>query len=56
MTNESNDDDTFWLWDLAIETVAGDQPMICDHPVGTGFTVEGENIMKTQRLLGANTN
>lgn len=37
--------DEFWLWDLKIETVSGDGPMVCNHPVGSGFTVEGENII-----------
>ena len=37
--------DEFWLWDLRVETVAGDRPMVCNHPVGSGFEVEGENII-----------
>ena len=35
----------FELYDLKVEVVAGDQPMICDHPEGTYFVVEGENIV-----------
>lgn len=42
---EQNNDDIFWLWDLKVETVAGEAPMVCDHTPGTGFTVEGENII-----------
>lgn len=42
---EENHDDRFWLWDLKVETVAGDGPMVCDHPVGCGFEVHGENIV-----------
>ena len=37
--------DEFWLWDLEIETVAGDGPMVCNHPEGSGFSVHGENII-----------
>lgn len=35
----------FWLWDLEVETIAGDAPMVCNHPVGSGFRVEGENVI-----------
>ena len=42
---ENDQNDTFWLWDLKVETIAGDAPMVCNHPVGSGFTVEGENIV-----------
>lgn len=38
-------DDTFWLWDLKVETIATDAPMVCDHAPGSGFMVEGENII-----------
>lgn len=47
MTDAS--DDSFWLWDLKVETIAGDRPMVCDHPVGSGFTVEGENIVMGEK-------
>lgn len=45
MSKDHAKDDTFWLWDLKVETLAGDKPMVCDHPAGTGFSVEGENII-----------
>ena len=35
----------FELYDLKVEVVAGDQPMICDHPEGAWFLVEGENLV-----------
>ena len=35
----------FWLWDLEVETIPGDKPMICNHPPGSSFRVEGENIV-----------
>ena len=38
-------DDAFELWDLAVETVHGSGPMVCDHPPGPAFTVEGEAIV-----------
>ena len=37
-------DDEFWLYDLKVETVATDRPMVCNHPEGSFLTVEGENI------------
>lgn len=36
--------DQFELFDLKVEVVAGDRPMVCSHKVGDYFTVEGENI------------
>ena len=45
MVMDNNDSDVFWLWDLKVETVSGDRPMVCDHAEGSGFTVEGENII-----------
>jgi uncharacterized repeat protein (TIGR04076 family) len=38
-------DDAFELWDLAVETVQGAAPMVCDHPPGLAFRVEGEAIV-----------
>ena len=29
-------DDTFTLYDLKVEVVATDRPMVCSHKVGTG--------------------
>jgi uncharacterized repeat protein (TIGR04076 family) len=40
-----NADDQFELYDLKVEVVAGDGPMVCDHPVGAYFHVIGENIV-----------
>ncbi len=36
--------DEFTLWDLRIEVVAGDRPMVCNHSVGDHFTLSGENL------------
>ena len=38
-------DDEFWLYDLRVEVIATDRPMICNHPEGSFFVVEGENIL-----------
>ena len=38
-------DDTFELWDLRVEVVAGDKPMVCDHPEGAWFEVQGEMLV-----------
>lgn len=37
-------DDSFVLYDLKVEVIAGDKPMVCQHQVGDYFTVVGENI------------
>lgn len=37
-------DDRFTLYDLKVEVVAGDKPMVCNHQVGDYFTLVGENI------------
>ena len=36
-------DDTFTLYDLKVEVVAGDRPMVCSHKAGDYFLVQGEN-------------
>lgn len=36
--------DAFTLYDLKIETIAGERPMACNHPVGSSFTLSGENL------------
>lgn len=41
-------DDTFTLYDLKVEVVASDQPMVCSHHVGDYFLVEGENLVFPQ--------
>lgn len=38
-------DDRFELYDLEVEVVAGDRPMVCDHQVGETFQVIGEQII-----------
>ena len=38
-------DDTFELYDLKVEVVAGDRPMVCSHKVGDYFLVQGENLV-----------
>jgi uncharacterized repeat protein (TIGR04076 family) len=37
-------DDEFTLWDLRVEVVAGDRPMVCNHKEGDFFEVSGENL------------
>lgn len=34
----------FELYDLRVEVVAGQRPMVCNHAVGDYFEVSGENI------------
>ncbi len=36
---------SFELFDLRVDVVAGDKPMVCNHPEGAYFLVEGENIV-----------
>lgn len=38
-------DDTFELYDLKVEVVATDRPMVCSHKVGDYFLVQGENLV-----------
>lgn len=37
-------DDEFTLWDLRVEVIAGDKPMVCNHRVGDSFELCGENL------------
>ena len=37
-------DDAFTLYDLRVEVIASDKPMICNHRAGDFFTVSGENL------------
>jgi uncharacterized repeat protein (TIGR04076 family) len=39
---EAADDDRFWLWDLEVEILAGDRPMMGPYREGDRFTLEGE--------------
>lgn len=38
-------DDSFELYDLKVETVAGERPMVCSHKLGDYFLVQGENLV-----------
>ena len=37
-------DDAFQLYDLRVEVVGTERPMVCSHHVGDWFAVEGENL------------
>ena len=37
-------DPTFTLYDLRVEVIAGDKPMVCNHRVGDWFELSGENL------------
>ncbi len=37
--------DEFWLYDLKVEVLASDKPMVCNHEAGDFFLVQGENIV-----------
>ena len=41
-------DDSFSLYDLKVEVVEGEKPMICSHKAGDYFLVEGENLVFPQ--------
>ncbi|MEZ5823690.1 MAG: TIGR04076 family protein [Geminicoccaceae bacterium] len=41
----AEDEAAFELYDLAVEVVAGDRPMVCDHREGERFEVIGEMIV-----------
>ncbi len=34
----------FTLWDLRVEVVAGERPMVCNHSEGDYFELSGENL------------
>jgi uncharacterized repeat protein (TIGR04076 family) len=36
--------DAFTLYDLRVTVEAGPKPMVCNHPAGFSFTLEGENL------------
>ncbi|MEM1047930.1 MAG: TIGR04076 family protein [Pseudomonadota bacterium] len=38
-------DKDFELFDLRVETISGPGPMVCNHPVGSYFLVQGENLI-----------
>ena len=37
-------DDSFTLFDLRIEVIATDRPMVCNHALGESFTLVGETL------------
>jgi uncharacterized repeat protein (TIGR04076 family) len=37
-------DPSFTLYDLRVEVIAGDKPMVCNHRVGDWFELSGENL------------
>lgn len=41
-------DDSFVLYDLKVEVVATEKPMVCSHHEGDYFLVEGENLVFPQ--------
>jgi uncharacterized repeat protein (TIGR04076 family) len=40
----STNDDTFTLYDLKVEVIATDRPMVCNHQPGDYFELSGENL------------
>lgn len=36
--------DEFTLYDLRVEVIEGDHPMVCNHAVGDYFELSGENL------------
>ena len=40
----SSESDTFTLYDLRVEVVATDRPMVCSHRPGDYFLLSGENL------------
>lgn len=38
-------DGPFELFDLKVEVIAGDKPMVCHHVAGSYFLVEGESLI-----------
>jgi uncharacterized repeat protein (TIGR04076 family) len=40
----TNIDDEFALYDLRVEVIATDRPMICNHRAGDYFELSGENL------------
>ena len=41
-------DDHFQLYDLKVEVIGSDKPMVCSHNVGDSFLVIGENLVFEQ--------
>jgi len=40
----SDADDSFTLYDLRVEVIATERPMICNHAAGDYFELSGENL------------
>jgi uncharacterized repeat protein (TIGR04076 family) len=38
-------DDSFELFDLRVDVIAGERPMVCSHQAGHAFDVQGENLV-----------
>ena len=38
-------EDTFYLYDLQVETVRGEKDFVCSHQEGVNFRVIGENLV-----------
>jgi len=39
-----NQDDSYEIYDLRVEVVATDKPMVCEHTVGEYFELKGEKL------------
>lgn len=37
-------DETFTLYDLRVDVIASDRPMVCNHRAGDWFALSGENL------------
>jgi uncharacterized repeat protein (TIGR04076 family) len=44
MSQSDDPADAFVLYDLRVEVVKGDRPMVCNHKEGEFFTLSGENL------------
>lgn len=45
---EQENDESFSLYDLQVETVRGEKPFVCGHEEGASFQVIGENLVFPQ--------
>ena len=43
-TTRDTHDDAFTLFDLRVDVIATDRPMVCNHQAGDYFTLRGENL------------
>ena len=43
-------DDKFTLFDLKVEVISSEKPMVCSHHEGDSFLVVGENLVFPQEL------